>query len=69
MSVRKYSEIGNDSLDDIMQEIIQLNPNAGEKMVNGSLLARGVIVQRERIRKSIKKIHPNRSSSCKGRIY
>ena len=69
MSVPKYSEIDDNSLDDIIQEIIQSNPNAGEKMVNGSLLARLVIVQRERIRKSIKKMHPNRSSFCKRRIY
>ena len=69
MSVPKYSEIDDDPLDDIILEIIQLNPNAGEKMVNGTLLARGVIVQRERVRKSIKKIDPNRSSSCKKRIY
>ena len=44
MSVPKYSEIDDDSLDDMMQEIIQLNPNTGKKMVNGSLLARGVMV-------------------------
>ena len=67
MSVPKYSEIDDD--DDIIREIIQLYPNASEKMVNGLLLARGVIVQRERVRKSIKKIDPNRSSSCKRRIY
>lgn len=45
MSVPKYSETDDDSLDNIIQEIIQLNPNTGEMMVDGSLLARGVIVQ------------------------
>ena len=59
VNISKYSEIDDDSINHIMQEIIKLNPNGGEKMVNGSLLARGVIVQ------VIKKIDPNRSSSCK----
>ena len=38
-------------------------------MVNGSLLASGVKVQLQKIRKTIKKIDPNRSSSSERRIY
>ena len=41
-----------------MREILQLMPDAGERIVIGGLRARGIFVQRERIRAAINAVDP-----------
>lgn len=68
----KYSEIGDNLLDDVVRDIFQNSPNSGERMVTGALLTRGYRVQRERIRTSINRVNPNRNALArriKRRVY
>lgn len=50
-----FSEITDEQLDNEIQNIINLTPYSGESYVRGSLKGRGVIVQRSRIRDSLKR--------------
>jgi hypothetical protein len=45
----KYSDIGDNLLDDAVRDIFQNSPSSGERMVTGALLTCGYRVQRERI--------------------
>ena len=45
-------------LDAEVQTILTENPNMGQKMLVGTLLSRGITVQREMLRKSIERVDP-----------
>ena len=47
-----YSEISDARLREIVEEVLQVMPNAGETYVIGSLRSRGVHVQRCRVREA-----------------
>jgi len=68
-NIECYSKINDLDLDVIVRETIDGNPNVGERMITGYLAARGIQIQRERIRKSIKRVDPNRSKLNKKKIY
>ena len=51
----KYTEIEDNRLDDCIQDILEENPNMGEKMLLGALKSRGIRVKRRRLRSSIEK--------------
>ena len=53
-----FSNISDGDLDQHIQEILQLTPNSGESYVKGSLKARGIAVQRSRVRESLCRVDP-----------
>ena len=53
-----FSEISDSDLDQNIQEILQLTPNSGESYVKGSLKAKGIAVQRSRVRESLRRVDP-----------
>ena len=42
--MKKYSEISDNELDDLVSSIQEQNPNCGQVMIQGHLKARGVLV-------------------------
>ncbi|KAK2549131.1 hypothetical protein P5673_030505 [Acropora cervicornis] len=48
----KFSNIGDEELDQVVESIQQLHPGVGLRMLKGHLESRGLMVQRERIRQS-----------------
>ena len=48
-----FSEISDIDVDQNIREVLQLTPNSGESYVKGSLKAKGIAVQRSRIRESL----------------
>lgn len=53
-----FSSISDDQLDEEVRSILQVSPNSGERMMVGGIIARGLIVQRRRVRASIVRIDP-----------
>ena len=53
-----FSSIADDQLDEEVRSILQVSPNSSERMVVGGIRARGLIVQRSRVRASILRIDP-----------
>lgn len=57
-SFGNFSRVLDDQLDEIVQSILHVSPNSGERMVVGGIRARGLIVQRRRVRESIGRVDP-----------
>lgn len=57
-SLGNFSQVLDDQLDEIVRSILQVSPNSGERMVVGGIRARGLIVQRRRVRESIGRVDP-----------
>ena len=55
---RKYCAISDQDLDDIVLTIAQQYPDCGQKMMQGHLRERGIMVQQTRIRESMRRIDP-----------
>lgn len=55
---REYSTIDDDELDRYVQDIQNSFPGCGEKLMEGHLTARGLKIQRRRIRESIHRTDP-----------
>jgi hypothetical protein len=53
-----FSIMSHDQLDEEVRSILQVSPNSGERMVVGGIRARGLIVQRRRVRASILRVDP-----------
>ena len=53
-----YSDISNSKLCEVVSEVLQIMPNAGETYVIGALRNRGIHVQRWRIRETINVVDP-----------
>ena len=51
-----YSIIEDNALDATVQEIKGMNPHCGSKMLSGYLRAKGILIPRERIRKSLNRV-------------
>ncbi|KAJ8048719.1 hypothetical protein HOLleu_01149 [Holothuria leucospilota] len=49
----------DDQLDEAVKAILGRHPNYGEKMVNGCLLSKNILIQRDRIRDAIRRVDPN----------
>jgi hypothetical protein len=56
----EFNQLEDHEFDELVASIIQLSPNAGEVMVRGALRARGVKIQRWRIRESLMRVDPVR---------
>ncbi|MGH0118367.1 UNVERIFIED_CONTAM: hypothetical protein FKN15_047772, partial [Acipenser sinensis] len=54
----KYSNITDNELDTAVKSLHSQYPNAGAEMMNGYLRAKGIFVQRQRIRMSLNSIDP-----------
>ena len=53
-----YSDISDENLDNVVQEIKRNFPNTGYKRMKGFLSQRGYTVQQERIRESMRRVDP-----------
>ncbi|KAK7131781.1 hypothetical protein R3I93_018369 [Phoxinus phoxinus] len=51
-----YTDLSNDDLDRTVAEIQNLYPNSGYRMMHGHLSSRGVKVQVERVRESLRRV-------------
>ena len=70
----RFSRLDNNSLDAAVTDIKMSHPNCGEVMIIGHLRARGIIVQRSRVRESIHRVDPQGADDrrCRGirrRVY
>lgn len=54
----KYSQLGDAELDNVVREVLRESPNAGYQRMTGHLRARGVTLQRDRIRNSMRRVDP-----------
>ncbi len=55
---RNYSDICDEDLDNVVRDIIRNFPNTGYKRMKGFLLQRGLTIQQERIRESMRRMDP-----------
>ena len=55
----RYSSISDADLCETIRQILHFNANMGEKSVEGALKARGIVVQRARIRDLMYDVDPN----------
>ena len=53
-----YTSINEEQLCDIVRDILQLMPDAGETYVIGAIRSRGIIIQRWRVRNAIQTVDP-----------
>ena len=53
-----YSDITDDDLDDVVQEICTSHPFTGSAVVHGHLETRGIHVQRSRVQASLRRVDP-----------
>lgn len=72
--VLQYNVFTNQELNQIVTDVIQSTPNAGEAYVIGSLRSRGIRIQRWRIRQSLHEVDPigrsiRRRHAIRRRIY
>ena len=58
LSTRSYTNISDTDLDDIVSGISGAFPKCGEKMTDGRLRSRGILVQRDRVRESLRRVDP-----------
>ena len=58
LTTRNYSDISDADLDEIVRGMTLAFPRCGEKMTDGRLRCQGVLVQRERIRNSLRRVDP-----------
>ena len=56
--IPKYTEIGNQELEKIVQQVVSEFPNSGIRMVRGHLLSKGIKVTWERTRCTLWKVDP-----------
>ena len=54
----KYTGIRDNELDNFIQEILEESPNMGEKMLQGTLQSRGILIRWRRLRSSIERVDP-----------
>ena len=55
---RTYTPLSDEELDQKIKEIIERFPNIGYRRLTGFLVSKGLKVNRERIRASLKRVHP-----------
>lgn len=53
-----YTEISQDALCNVVQEVLSILPNAGETDIIGACKSRGIFVQRQRVRDAIQTVDP-----------
>ena len=58
LSTRNYTNISNSDLDEVVSEFSAAFPRCGEKLTDGRLRCQGILVQRERICESLRRVDP-----------
>ena len=58
--IKKYTDICDDELDSVVSQIQKENPSCGQQLINGHLRARGIQVQRMKLRESVRRTDPIR---------
>ena len=51
--------ISDEQLDFLVSQVTRYNPKCGEKSITGRLRSVGILVQRERVRASLRRVDPN----------
>ena len=74
LSTRNYMDISDADLDEIVSELSAAFPRCGEKLSDGKLRSQGILVQRERVRESLRRVDPvgsqlRRKMSLHRRVY
>ena len=69
-----FTDMSNDALFDVVVDILQNTPNAGERYVLGSLRSRNIRVQRWRVRHCLQELDPigrafRRRHTIRRRVY
>ena len=54
----KFCVISDEDLDNIIRSIMQQYPECGQKMMQGHLKERGIVVQQTRVRESMRRTDP-----------
>uniref|UniRef100_A0A672GIA8 Integrase catalytic domain-containing protein n=1 Tax=Salarias fasciatus TaxID=181472 RepID=A0A672GIA8_SALFA len=70
----KFSEISDQELDETIKDIKAEHPHVGEVMLKGHLRARNIVVQRHRLRASVRRVddagvHSRRTVTVRRRVY
>ena len=55
---RTYTHLSDEELDQTVREIVERFPNIGYRRLTGFLVSKGLKVSREKIRASLKRVHP-----------
>ena len=55
---KEFSSLSDNELDDIIRQVLSTTPGAGLRMVQGAIKQRGLIVQRDRILYSLRRVDP-----------
>lgn len=55
---REFSDVTDDQLDTIIRDVLEITPSAGLRLVQGSLIQRGIVIQRIRILQSLRRVDP-----------
>lgn len=71
---QEFSDISTAQLDEVLNGILSVTPNAGETYIRGSLRSRGIHVQRRRVRERLCELDPigravRRSQAIPRRVY
>ena len=61
LSTQKYTAISDTDLDEAVCQLSAAFPRCGEKMTDGRLRSQGILVQRERVRDSLRRVDPEGS--------
>ena len=56
INLKRYTDLTDEELDNLMNDLVKSNPNAGERMIQGSLVGLGHRIQRWRIRASLNRV-------------
>ena len=62
--LRKYSLLSDTELDSIVSEITPLFPRSGEKTISGNFKSRGILIQRECVRESLRRVDSSGVREC-----
>ena len=55
---KEFSSLSDSELDDIIRQILSVTPGAGLRMVQGAVRQRRLVVQRDRILQSLRRVDP-----------
>lgn len=58
MTNRNFTNLANQRLDEHVRDILQSTPSVGLSLMRGALRARGLNIQRERVRESMNRVDP-----------
>jgi len=56
--IKRFTDISDDKLDSILQELQRNHPNCGQQLLLGYLRKRGITVQHRRLRESVARTDP-----------